>query len=145
MWKIQVSYPIPYCPLRISPGMWVQIFEKPSPVTVATPEGEHCMTWKSQSVDGKSCFARTFGAGADAGGCHRCRCSTLKWFTLISRVKFSFLKNCKQDSQTWPKVGVGNTATSEKWPKKWVFLINLIRILYISGTWNLCYLIVIRM
>ena len=34
----------------------------------------------------------TSKAGADAGGCHCCQCSTPKRFTLISRVEFSFLK-----------------------------------------------------
>ena len=48
-------------------------------------------------------------SGADAGGCHYCQCSTPKWLTLISRVDFSFLKILK-DSQTCPKVIVGDTA-----------------------------------
>ena len=43
--------------------------------------------------------------GADAGGCHLCQCSNLKWLTLISRFELSF--------QTWLKVGVGDTAVSE--------------------------------
>ena len=38
-------------------------------------------------------FSSTQGLpGPDAGACHCCQCSTLKWLTLISKVEFSFIK-----------------------------------------------------
>ena len=98
---------------------------------MATLGGGHCMICKSQSVDGKNCFARTFGVGADAGGCHCCQCSTPKWLTLVSRVEFSFLKKPWTRFSNLTKSRCRRHCTaSEKRPKNWGFFINFIRILW---------------